>query len=85
MKYNYRLASMIEYSRGKEFFNHVQWLFRLEIIRSVKLNMTYICPHCKGAGEIKYKDLDEFCCRDWVPWKTELCRCIKNNVDVKEH
>lgn len=34
-----------------------------------------LCPICKGTGERKYKDLDDFCHFSWVPWKTEMCTC----------
>jgi hypothetical protein len=31
------------------------------------------CQTCKGAGIIKYKELDEFTFRQWVPWQTKPC------------
>lgn len=33
------------------------------------------CYKCKDSGIIKYKELDEFTFRQWVPWKTKRCDC----------
>ena len=36
------------------------------------------CAVCKSTGVIKYKEVDEFTSREWVPWKTEPCtNCCK--------
>lgn len=34
---------------------------------------TLVCRECNGTGIVKYKEIDEFTSRQWVPWITKPC------------
>lgn len=39
------------------------------------------CSRCNDTKVVKYKKLDEFTFREWVPWLTKPCECTKESYN----